>query len=1037
MRERLGNLLISHSAGVGHTFVRYLAPLPVSLRSPAAGAQTLPQAHPTWGNFQSLQLPTTNIPFSPHPQSHIMPASTSTSIATLSPTATMNPTITEHDWRFPRRPAEWAPEPAHRPSAHRTPAPPADATPSFSDLDVDLGDTYSAANQGLLDEGLFPSLQLHDDAANDDQQSIDKMQHDDPLATQVWKFFSKTKQQLPNQHRMENLTWRMMALKMRKTRMEEEQKQTASTNRLARSTMKNAPSGIAQLRQSSEHTFSQPEPMNLDDFIFSDNAATPVTYSSPQPPSRPGDDKSAHTMASAIPIKSRKDMSHHFVPQSVPVPPLHQTTQNDEFNYVNRHHRKTSIDDRRTRKRPANFSPHVPAVNSSTGAHNDLELDSELHDYSLDNSHQSGMPQQTNHVGVPFALDTFMENDPIINSAAPFHQNFSFSPSTSPMIPNGPFSNMYQNSSVPSASLNNVDIYSPPASAYQSTATTPHPMPEQEGFYFGAQEIRPQRTQGFQQQPTQSMGSLMGQQFMYNGSNGNGGNNSMFSPTSGAPEPMSSYSQPPSSFGHIDPSQVFQPDQAETSPGMQMQQDSMFSFGADSDDEDNAFADRNMSMHKELSSSLDESGSMGWDASLPGQFSTQAARFPGGPPRKQVMIGGTTTDYVETNGEWEGNGLNRSQSQSFRPGNPRRGPKLTRNASTPSHMAGKQNGFEQLAQSMPMSPNGDGNGSMSGFSSVAPSRPSSPPGSKQGSTTNLQAAGANGADGNAPTTCTNCFTQTTPLWRRNPEGQPLCNACGLFLKLHGVVRPLSLKTDVIKKRNRGSGSNLPVGGTSTRSKKNASSAAASRKNSTLSMSTIAASSSNNLNNHNNNNMSKVTTPPASNRASSNKDVESPVSGPTSGGNTAGSTPNSQFGSSTSSTGAIGGKGVVPIAAAPPKTSPGPGASSISSVTRPVIVSSKRQRRHSKSFMADVPISMDIDSPTSTGSSEAARPMGSSSGLSPGMMPGGMSSSNFGMSQRPGMGSGMISMSNGQPGSMMNGVGGSAGPQEWEWLTMSL
>lgn len=52
--------------------------------------------------------------------------------------------------------------------------------------------------------------------------------------------------------------------------------------------------------------------------------------------------------------------------------------------------------------------------------------------------------------------------------------------------------------------------------------------------------------------------------------------------------------------------------------------------------------------------------------------------------------------------------------------------------------------------------------------------------------------------------CSNCGTKTTPLWRRNPEGLPLCNACGLFLKLHGEVRPLKLKTNVIKKRNRGS-----------------------------------------------------------------------------------------------------------------------------------------------------------------------------------------------------------------------------------------
>ena len=39
----------------------------------------------------------------------------------------------------------------------------------------------------------------------------------------------------------------------------------------------------------------------------------------------------------------------------------------------------------------------------------------------------------------------------------------------------------------------------------------------------------------------------------------------------------------------------------------------------------------------------------------------------------------------------------------------------------------------------------------------------------------------------------------------------MCNACGLFLRLHGTNRPLSLKTDVIKKRNRTSSvANMPV-----------------------------------------------------------------------------------------------------------------------------------------------------------------------------------------------------------------------------------
>ncbi|KAI0401815.1 hypothetical protein F4802DRAFT_396947 [Xylaria palmicola] len=67
------------------------------------------------------------------------------------------------------------------------------------------------------------------------------------------------------------------------------------------------------------------------------------------------------------------------------------------------------------------------------------------------------------------------------------------------------------------------------------------------------------------------------------------------------------------------------------------------------------------------------------------------------------------------------------------------------------------------------------------------------------------AAPATHANGNLPPTqptCQNCSTSTTPLWRRDEMGSVLCNACGLFLKLHGRPRPISLKTDVIKSRNR-------------------------------------------------------------------------------------------------------------------------------------------------------------------------------------------------------------------------------------------
>ncbi|XP_078479760.1 uncharacterized protein LOC144740945 isoform X2 [Lampetra planeri] len=52
------------------------------------------------------------------------------------------------------------------------------------------------------------------------------------------------------------------------------------------------------------------------------------------------------------------------------------------------------------------------------------------------------------------------------------------------------------------------------------------------------------------------------------------------------------------------------------------------------------------------------------------------------------------------------------------------------------------------------------------------------------------------------TTCANCQTATTTLWRRNGSGEPVCNACGLYFKLHNVNRPIAMKKEAIQTRNR-------------------------------------------------------------------------------------------------------------------------------------------------------------------------------------------------------------------------------------------
>jgi len=80
-----------------------------------------------------------------------------------------------------------------------------------------------AARPGVLADSIFPALK--NDADGADMPSPEEMQRNDPLGTQIWKLYSKARTQLPNAERMENLTWRMMALNMRRAAERERERE--------------------------------------------------------------------------------------------------------------------------------------------------------------------------------------------------------------------------------------------------------------------------------------------------------------------------------------------------------------------------------------------------------------------------------------------------------------------------------------------------------------------------------------------------------------------------------------------------------------------------------------------------------------------------------------------------------------------------------------------------------------------------------------------------------------------------------------------
>ncbi|KAJ3840009.1 hypothetical protein F5878DRAFT_640719 [Lentinula raphanica] len=56
-------------------------------------------------------------------------------------------------------------------------------------------------------------------------------------------------------------------------------------------------------------------------------------------------------------------------------------------------------------------------------------------------------------------------------------------------------------------------------------------------------------------------------------------------------------------------------------------------------------------------------------------------------------------------------------------------------------------------------------------------------------------------DGTGPE-CSHCHTRNTSVWRRSKTGAQLCNACGVYARLRGKDRPLSLKRNKVKPRTK-------------------------------------------------------------------------------------------------------------------------------------------------------------------------------------------------------------------------------------------
>ncbi|GAA6031803.1 hypothetical protein JCM8097_001997 [Rhodosporidiobolus ruineniae] len=119
-------------------------------------------------------------------------------------------------------------------------------------------------------------------------------------------------------------------------------------------------------------------------------------------------------------------------------------------------------------------------------------------------------------------------------------------------------------------------------------------------------------------------------------------------------------------------------------------------------------------------------------------------------------------------------------------------------------------GKKKAVASAGASPEGDACAPPAVAAAGAPTTGRLPPGGKKNRNPHSTQLPGNGqrrqpkeeaGEGHEGPICSHCGSITTPLWRRGPEDELLCNACGLYLKLHGKARPKTFGKNPGSKRS--------------------------------------------------------------------------------------------------------------------------------------------------------------------------------------------------------------------------------------------